>query len=146
MGIEIQQANDPTYKKTIINHLVASNAQKSPWLKQHGSSLTEHNFFAFDNQQLIGGAVGVIQYNWYFLELLQVDNAYQKQGIGRQLLTTIEDFATANQLTGVRVETWNFQARGFYEKCGYTVWGEIKDCPPGTTTYCLQKRLASSES
>ena len=27
------------------------------------------------------------------------------------------------------METWNFQARGFYEKNGYNVFGEIKDCP-----------------
>lgn len=144
--ITIRQDNNENNKNTIIKNLITSNAQKSSWLKQHGSGLTERNFFAFDDQQLVGGAVGVIQYNWYFLELLQVDPAYQKQGIGRQLLTTIEDFATTKRLTGVRVETWDFQARGFYEKCGYTVWGEIKDCPPGTVTYCLQKRLTSSES
>lgn len=41
--------------------------------------------------------------------------------------------------TGIRMETWDFQARGFYEKNGYNVFGEIKDCPPGTICYFLKK-------
>ncbi|MCH4056943.1 MAG: GNAT family N-acetyltransferase [Lactobacillaceae bacterium] len=146
MMIEIRLGNNEANKKAIIKNLIANNAQKSPWLKQHGSSLTEHDFFIFADQQLIGGAVGVSQYNWYFLELLQINEAYQKQGLGRKLLLAIENFATAQNLTGIRMETWNFQARGFYEKLGYQVCGEIKDCPPGTVTYTLQKRLISIEN
>ena len=51
----------------------------------------------------------------------------------------IEEFAKKENLTGVRMETWDFQARGFYEKNGYTVFAEIKDCPPKTTCYFLKK-------
>lgn len=32
-----------------------------------------------------------------------------------------EKFAIKEKLTGVRMETWNFQAKGFYEKNGYKV-------------------------
>lgn len=39
------------------------------------------------------------------------------------------------------METWDFQAKGFYEKNGYTVFAEIKDCPPGTICYFLKKEF-----
>ncbi|WP_125768454.1 GNAT family N-acetyltransferase [Lapidilactobacillus wuchangensis] len=144
--IRIQENNAEAGKQAIIANLIQNNAEKSPWLKAHGSGIVAHNFLAYADQQQIGGATGLVQYDWYFLELLQVDAAFQKQGVGRQLMQAVETFATDQHLTGIRLETWQFQARGFYEKLGYQVWGEIKDCPPGTITYCLEKRLISSES
>ena len=44
-----------------------------------------------------------------------------------------------NLLVGIRMGTWNFQAKLFYEKLGYKVFGEIKDCPPNTIHYDLKK-------
>ena len=35
--------------------------------------------------------------------------------------------------------TWDFQAKEFYEKLGYEVFGKIKDCPPDTIHYDLKK-------
>lgn len=95
----------------------------------------------FDDNKLVGGAIGVIKYNWYFLDLLYVDENYRGQDIGTNLIKQIESFAKKENLTGVRMETWNFQARGFYEKMGYTVYGEIKNCPPGTIEYFLKKEF-----
>ena len=42
---------------------------------------------------------------------------------------------------GVRLDTWGFQAKPFYEKQGYTVFGVLEDYPPGETEYQLAKRL-----
>ena len=66
-------------------------------------------------------------------------NCLGGQDIWTNLLMQIEEFAKKENLTGVRMETWDFQARGFYEKNGYTVFAEIKDCPPKTTCYFLKK-------
>ena len=38
------------------------------------------------------------------------------------------------------VDTFSFQAPGFYPKLGYTVFGEL-DYPPGHKRIFLQKRL-----
>lgn len=61
--------------------------------------------------------------------------------VGQSLLEEIERFARQRGLTGVRMETWDFQAHGFYEKNGYAVFGQIEDCPPGTILYYLKKEL-----
>jgi len=40
-----------------------------------------------------------------------------------------------------RVDTFSFEAPGFYPKLGYAVFGEL-DYPPGHKRIFLQKRLA----
>ena len=101
------------------------------------------NFIVCDNDKLVGGAVGFVEYNWYFLDLLYIDEEYRSQMIGTKLIKQIEEYAKEEKLTGIRMETWDFQARGFYEKNGYKVFAEIKDCPPTTICYFLKKEINS---
>ena len=75
------------------------------------------------------------------MDLLYIDEEYRNRNIGTNLIKEIEKFALKEHLTGVRMETWNFQAKGFYEKNGYSVFGEIKNCPPGTIDYHLKKEF-----
>lgn len=145
--ITIKNDDDIRMKNIIHTKLRKNNIEKSEWLKNNvsadinESNIKNSNFLAYDDNKLIGGAIGFIQYNWYFLDLLYIDEEYRGQDIGTNLLKKIEEFAKKENLTGVRMETWDFQARGFYEKNGYSVFGEIKDCPPGTIVYCLKKEL-----
>jgi hypothetical protein len=41
------------------------------------------------------------------------------------------------------LETLSFQARGFYERYGYSVFGELDDFPPGHRKYFLKKNLSA---
>ena len=61
------------------------------------------------------------------------------------MLKSIEEFAKKENLTGIRTETWDFQAKGFYEKNGYKVYAKIKDCPPGTIDFSLKKILCEEK-
>ena len=145
--ITIKNENDIKFKKTIDTRLRKNNIEKCSWFKDNISedinisSVKNNNFLAFDNDKLIGGAIGFVEYNWYFLDLLYIDEEYRNRNIGTNLIKEIEKFALKEHLTGVRMETWNFQAKGFYEKNGYSVFGEIKDCPPGTIDYHLKKEF-----
>ncbi len=145
--ITIKNENDIKFKKIINTRLRKNNMEKCSWFKDNISedinisSVKNNNFLAFDNDKLIGGAIGFVEYNWYFLDLLYIDEEYRNRNIGTNLIKEIEKFALKEHLTGVRMETWNFQAKGFYEKNGYSVFGEIKDCPPGTIDYHLKKEF-----
>ena len=145
--VTIKNDNNIKMKNIIHTKLRKNNMEKCEWLKNNQSpDINESNskninFLAFDNDKLIGGAIGFMQYNWYFLDLLYVDEEYRGQDVGTDLIKQIEAFAKKENLTGVRMETWDFQARGFYEKNGFIVYAEIKDCPPGTTDYFLKKEL-----
>ncbi|MFD5642432.1 N-acetyltransferase, partial [Streptomyces anulatus] len=48
---------------------------------------------------------------------------------------------TERACTRSRLETWDFQAPGFYRKQGYEEIGRVADYPPGVTEFILVKDL-----
>ena len=88
-----------------------------------------------------GGLWGRIGYDWLFVELLVVPEAARGFGLGRQLMEEAEKIAREAGCTGIWLDTYEFQARGFYEKLGYTLFGTLEDYPAGQRRFFLQKRL-----
>lgn len=123
------------------------NREKCSWLKEN-SPITpttddNHDFYLYDGEKLIGGLLGNVQYGWWHGDCLWIDENYRGQGYGSKLMIQAEIFAEENGLTGIYFETWDFQARPFYEKQGYTVFGELSDCPFGSTFYFMMKKLGT---
>jgi GNAT superfamily N-acetyltransferase len=61
--------------------------------------------------------------------------------VGRAIMARAESIAAARGCIGAWLDTYSFQARGFYEKLGYSLVGTIEDCPPGGAHHLLQKRF-----
>ena len=47
---------------------------------------------------------------------------------------------------GAWLDTFEFQARGFYEKLGYEVFGSLDDNPRGSRRFFLRRRLEDAAS
>lgn len=145
--IYIKDDNDIKVQNEIHKNLRAYNRENCKWIHDNESSKPSknekkyNNFAVYDDETLIGGAIGFIEYEWYFLEKLWVSEKYRSKGIGTMLMQNIERYSQENTLVGIRMGTWDFQAKEFYEKMGYTVFAEIKDCPPNTVHYDLKKIL-----
>jgi len=92
---------------------------------------------------LLGGLLGQTNIGWLFVAGLWVTDAQRGCGLGRALLLAAEAEATRRGCVGVYLDTYSFQARPFYERLGYRVFGTLPDCPPGATKYYLSKRLAA---
>ncbi len=92
--------------------------------------------------QTIGGLWGASGYDWLFIELVFVPDALRGRNFGTALMHRAEAIAIERGCTGVWLNTFSFQSRGFYEKLGYSLFGEIIDHPAGGALYFLQKRLA----
>ena len=90
---------------------------------------------------LVGGFCGVLAWEWLFVEALWVDPAMRGSGAGRALMAVAERHATAAGCHSAWLDS--FQARGFYEVLGYTVFGQLEAYPEGQTRWFLCKRLAS---
>jgi ribosomal protein S18 acetylase RimI-like enzyme len=73
--------------------------------------------------------------------VLIIPEALRRKGLGRKLMEQAEKIARTRNLTGIWLDTFDFQARPFYEKLGFTIFGELKDHPRGISQYWLQKRL-----
>ena len=59
-----------------------------------------------------------------------------------ELLRAAEDYAVERGCFASTLETHSYQARPFYEKCGYQVFGTLEDHPPGHAKYFMRKQLA----
>ena len=94
-----------------------------------------------DDGSVTGGATGYGSFDWVFLELLFVPETLRGKGVGSELLARVEAFAREHKMLGVWLDTFNFQARPFYERHGYAVFGTIDNHPSGGQRYFLQKRF-----
>ena len=97
-----------------------------------------------DSGNTLGGLTGRWYYGWLFVELLFLPEHLRGQDFGTAIMQAAETYARQQGLIGVWLDTFGFQARGFYEKLGYVVFGELPDYPAGHSRYFLQKRLDAS--
>ena len=94
-----------------------------------------------DTQAVVGGLYGMDGFGWAFVKCLAVPDEYRGQGLGSRLLAEAEAIARTRGYIGVWLDTFEFQARPFYEKLGYTVFGELEGAPNAIPRYFLKKRF-----
>ena len=131
--------------------LRAFNRAKCSWLHDNSpidiTQQTRKSFLAYNEQdRLVGGLFGHLEFNWLCLDQLYVNEEYRKNNVGTTLMVKAEQFAAKHKLTGIKFETWDFQAKAFYQKLGYVIYAVLNDCPPGTTTYFLLKKCSEEKS
>jgi GNAT superfamily N-acetyltransferase len=80
---------------------------------------------------LIGGLIGETVWQWLSVRLLWVDPARRGAGHGRDLLAAAEAEAVRRGCHHARLDTFSFQAAGFYERCGYRQVLALDDFPRG---------------
>ena len=76
-----------------------------------------------------------------YVDLLWIDEAHRGGGAGATLLRLAEDEAKRRGARQARVNTFSFQAPGFYEKMGYGRLAVLEDHPPGHKTVYFDKKL-----
>jgi GNAT superfamily N-acetyltransferase len=97
--------------------------------------------FVTDDNGAKGGLSGWASYDWLYVQLLHLPPSLRGQGVGTAVMRKAEDWSRARGLTGIWLDTFEFQARGFYEKLGFQVFGTIEDHPKGRTRYFMRKRF-----
>jgi ribosomal protein S18 acetylase RimI-like enzyme len=63
------------------------------------------------------------------------------QGLGTKLLAQAEAVAREHKCVGIYLDTFSFQARGFYEKHGYGLFGTLENYPDDEKRFFLSKRF-----
>lgn len=90
---------------------------------------------------VIGGLYGYQLFDWLFIQYVAVPPARKGLGLGSDLMARAENWARARGLAGLWLDTFAFQAKHFYEKLGFSVFGEIDNHPRGSRRHFLMKRL-----
>lgn len=90
---------------------------------------------------VVGGILGHTRWRWLYIAKLWVDERARGHGLGTRLMAAAEDLARSRGCTDVSLDTFDYQARPFYEKLGYELFGTLEGYPPGSRQYYLRKRL-----
>lgn len=98
-------------------------------------------FLRDDAGAVVGGLLGHIRWRWLYIAKMWLAESYRGNGRGRALLEAAETHALTRNCIGAYVDTFEYQARPFYEKCGYELFGTLEGYPPGYRQFHFSKRL-----
>ncbi|NIY82314.1 GNAT family N-acetyltransferase [Vibrio hepatarius] len=91
----------------------------------------------------LGGLTGQIFTNTLFVEFLWLDDSNRSAGIGSKLMEEVEQQAKQLGVTDIYLDTYTFQAPGFYAKLGFEEVGRYTGFPTrGVDKIFLQKKIA----
>jgi ribosomal protein S18 acetylase RimI-like enzyme len=91
--------------------------------------------------RVVGGLAGTTVWGWLQVTMLWVDEAARGQGHGAALMREAEAEAVRRGCHHALLDTFDFQAREFYECLGYETFGELDEFPRGHTRYFMRKTL-----
>ncbi|WP_078594462.1 GNAT family N-acetyltransferase [Streptomyces sp. NRRL S-920] len=129
------------------SRLAATNTAASPAIRALRGTADDQEvplaLWALD--QAGGLAAGLAAHTWgrwLHVNHLWVDDRHRGAGLGSGLLAEAERVAHEDRgCRNSRVETWDFQAPGFYRAQGYELVSVIPDYPEGVKEFTLTKRL-----
>ncbi len=96
-------------------------------------------FIKDEQEQIVGGLIADTYWEWLDVDDFWLAELLRKQGYGTKLLAMTEAEAKKCGCKRAKLKTFSFQARGFYEKMGYRVVGQLDDYPPDQTFYWMRK-------
>src|ERR1700746_4066923 len=100
--------------------------------------------FLREGTRIAAGLAGDTYCGWLFVKYLWVSDGLRGRGVGRELMGRAEALARERGCHSAWLDTFSFQARGFYEKLGYKEFEQL-DYPPDPHRHVMQKRLTQPE-
>lgn len=131
------EANDEV-RNQIVAPLVEYNVSKAGPSNGRPLVIAIHD----SSNTIIGGLWGNTGFQWLFTQLLVVPENLRGRGIGKKLMHMAEAEAVGRGCHGAWLDTFEFQARGFYERIGYDCFAQLPDYPTGFSRYFMKKSLS----
>lgn len=133
----------------IIPNLVEDNDAIHRMLQQYNAQymrdFKEYSFHISEEGKIVAGIVAESTLDTLEIEFLFVDESCRGKGYGRRLLSHVEELARRDGLARVLLNTYSFQAPGFYKALGYTQLLEIHPCFGEYSQYIFLKELSGRE-
>jgi GNAT superfamily N-acetyltransferase len=139
--LTLTESTDEALRQAILAPLVEYNLSQAGPSGNRPLAVLVHD----DQGNVAGGAWGYTGFQWLFIQLLVVPADARGQGLGTQIMQRAEAEALERGCVGAWLDTFEFQARGFYEKLGYACFGQIDGYPPGHARFFMKKALPSAQ-
>lgn len=123
----------------VDNGIVDYNLSKVPFTQD--PSFASINRVIKDAKGEVLAGINTLMYCWncLYLDVLWVKEEHRKAGYGTALLNEIEKIAEEKGCHLIHLDTFDFQAKDFYMRRGYEVYGVLDDCPKGHKRYYMKK-------
>lgn len=127
-------------KEFVIDQLWAHNSTFDPVeIKPLFLSLRD------ENNQIEGGLIASTWWKGLEIQYLWISQQQRGKGQGRELMQQAERVARERGCQMAYVDTFSFQAREFYEKLGYQVYGSMEGYADKHTRFYLKKTFPKME-
>jgi GNAT superfamily N-acetyltransferase len=91
-------------------------------------------------RSLRGGARGVVRMGALEIRTLWLDEDLRQRGLGEKIVRAAEDEGRRRGARAALLDTYDFQARGFYERLGYLCFAFF-DFPDGVKRFYMSRTL-----
>jgi N-acetylglutamate synthase-like GNAT family acetyltransferase len=127
--------------KFIKRKLTEFNRTKVPSPKKETS--LKLNLHIKDEQEQIIAGINALIYHWRVLYIrhLFVASQHRDKKLGGILLNEVESRAKAMKVELVHLDTFDWQAKDFYLKRGYEIFGVLENCPKNHKRFYMKKKL-----
>lgn len=140
MNLHITTESDDKKKRHVNKMLYEYNLQHFP--EDLRGRYQEINLYLMDEEENVrGGLLGEICWNWLEIHILMIDEDLRKHGYGSKLMQKAEQIALENKCDFIKVDTLSFQALDFYKRHGYEVYGVLDQVGRDHEHYFLRKVL-----
>jgi GNAT superfamily N-acetyltransferase len=141
MRFELTTTPSSADARGLSEGIVDFNRRAVPDLEEVSAEVKFFVFVRDAADTVIGGVRATCYWNTLHIELLWLSDAARGRGAGRALLERTEAFARERRCQLALVQTTSWQARPFYEKCGYACFGTVEGLPRDHATHFMHKRL-----
>jgi len=125
----------------IIDRLVDYNLSKVP-IKQEEPFSWINRIIEDNNGHIIAGILSKMYcWNCLYIDSLWVEEGYRKEGLGSKLLMEVEKIAKEKGCYLIHLDTFDFQAKDFYIRYGYEIFGILDECPQEHARYFMKKSI-----
>jgi len=123
----------------ICNKLVQYNLSKVPKTQEKEFEDINIKYIDDENNIIAGCIARMYCWNVVYVDVLWVDELYKNKGFGSKLINEIEQIAKEKECDLIHLDTFDFQAKDFYLKHGYEIFGVLEGCPKEHCRYYLKK-------
>jgi ribosomal protein S18 acetylase RimI-like enzyme len=135
--IPIEGEPNPEDKKVMVDGMLAYHASKGYPRKSDTYSILVKD----GGEKLLGCAIVSFMWNGMSIHTVWVDESARRQGLGQKLMSMVEVEGIKRGCTIAYTDTFTWQAPGFYEKLGYTLYGKLEGFPEGNALSYYSKKL-----
>jgi len=135
--IVVERSNRAAASRKLWKGLVSYNRERAGPFRYSRSVISVRGA----KGKLLGGLILQSYWRESYIELLWLSGQARGAGLGSRLLDEAERRARKRGSRLIHLNTYSFQAPGFYEKQGYRRFGKLSGSPQGGKRYFYVKRL-----